>query len=224
MRYFVMNKPPGCITGRTDPGGRPTVYAHVPPHFPALPHVGRLDFNTEGLLLFTDDGRLAQALLNAGFSGEASAVQAPPVEKVYHVKVRALLDDGDPRVASLALPLVLPDTPPTTPARVRLLSRRSRATWVELELREGRHHQVRRLCARAGLQIVKLRRVRLGPLELGELPLRWCRPLTPAELAACYARALPADPLPELEAIDDSREAYASARARQASGGAEPAA
>ena len=71
MRYFILHKPAGCITARRDFAARSTVYDHVPTHFPILPHVGRLDYATEGLLLFTDDGRLAQALLNPGFKGAA---------------------------------------------------------------------------------------------------------------------------------------------------------
>jgi 23S rRNA pseudouridine2605 synthase len=215
VRYFVLNKPPGCISARRDFAGRPTVYDHVPPHYPDLPHVGRLDFNTEGLLLFTDDGRLAQALLNPGFAGLADPSAVPPVEKVYHVKVRGELGDADPVLARLAEPMVILGAPPTRPAKVRVVAHRARATWVEVVIDEGRNRQVRRLCERAGLQIVKLRRVRLGPLWLGDLKLRWCRPLTATEVAACYTLALPADPAPPHEPIDDTPEAAARARARR---------
>lgn len=223
VRYFVLNKPPGCVSARRDFADRPTIYDHVPPHYPDLPHVGRLDFNTEGLLLFTDDGRLAQALLNPGYAGLADPSAVPPVEKVYHVKVRAHLDDGHPALAQLAEPIVIMGGPPTRAAKVRVVGHRARATWVEVLIDEGRNRQVRRLCERAGLQIVKLRRVRLGPLELGDLKLRWCRPLTTAEITACYARALPADPLPPGEGIDDSPEAAARARALRAASAGESA-
>src|SRR5690554_6011714 len=99
MPAFIMNKPPGCITARVDFEDRPTVYDHVPKHFAPLPHVGRLDFNTEGLLLFTDDGKLAQALLNKDYAGptsmEGNAPDSSPIEKVYHVKVKAKLGPDD---------------------------------------------------------------------------------------------------------------------------------
>ncbi|MFH1469643.1 MAG: pseudouridine synthase [Pseudomonadota bacterium] len=190
FQYFILNKPPGCITGRRDPEGRPTVYAHVPAHFPSLPHVGRLDFNTEGLLLFTDDGRLARALLDPGFGG------GQHVEKVYHVKVRPPLEQADPRISGLERPLPLPSGALTAPARARWLAPRTRSCWIEVVITEGRHHQVRLLCAREGLQIVKLRRVSLGPLALGELRPRWCRFLTADEIAACYTLALPSDDPP----------------------------
>jgi 23S rRNA pseudouridine2605 synthase len=202
--YFILNKPPGCITGRGDPQGRATVYDHVPAHFPALPHVGRLDYNTEGLLLFTDDGRLARALLDPGQHAQGG------IEKVYQVKVRPRLAPDDHRIAGLEAPLALEGGELSRPARARWLKDRSRSSWVEIVLTEGRHRQVRRLCERAGLQIVKLRRVALGPLSLGDLALRWCRPLGPEELEACYAAALPGVPTPRLVTIDDSDEARAA--------------
>ncbi len=193
-RYFVLNKPPGCITGRSDPQGRALVYDHVPAHYPRLPHVGRLDYNTEGLLLFTDDGRLARALMDGDFGGERE-----PIEKVYRAKVRPLMEPDDARIARLAAPLEHPHGGTTTGARVRWLAPRARSCWVELIITEGRHRQVRLLCERSGLQIVKLRRVALGPLQLGDLKLRWCRPLRQDELEACYAAALPGEAAPVLE-------------------------
>jgi 23S rRNA pseudouridine2605 synthase len=210
MQYFVLHKPRGCITARADFEDRPLVYDHVPPHYPRLPHVGRLDFNTEGLLLFTDDGRLGQALTNPGFSGEA---EAAPVEKVYEVKVRGVLEPDDHRIELLGRPLAFNSGHTTAPARVRLLRHRSRATWLEVVLTEGRNRQIRRLCERSGLQVVKLRRVAIGPLLLGDLPPRWCRPLTEQEVAACYAAALPGEAPPVPTPIDDSPAAYALAKA-----------
>lgn len=202
--YFVLNKPDGCITTMHDPRGRPTVYAHVPSRYPVLPHVGRLDYNTEGLLLFSDDGRLAQALLNPEFAmpGPDGAVR-PRIEKVYHVKVQGRLDPDDPRIAELSAPLDHPDGVMTRPARARFLELRSSATWIEVVLTDGRTRQVRLLCARSGLRVVKLRRVAIGPLRLGDLKLRWCRPLTRDEVAACYALALPGEPLPPFLPIDE---------------------
>lgn len=210
MRIFMLHKPRGCITARADFAGRPTVYDHVPPHFPRLPHVGRLDFNTEGLLLFTDDGRLAQALGNPGFAGVAEEV--PPIEKVYHLKVRGVLAPDDGRIGLLGEPLRFNTGPVTRPARVRWLEHRSRATWIEVVLREGRNRQIRRLCDRSGLQVVKLRRVAIGPVGLGDLPARWCRQLTAEEVAALYAAAMPDDAPPPHEPFDDSPEALARAR------------
>ena len=200
MRYFILNKPPGTITGRSDPHGRPTVIDHVPTHFPPLPHVGRLDWASEGLLLFTDDGVLSRALLDRTV-GEV-------VEKAYHVKVRDRLDPEDSRIARMEQPLDY-DGVSTKPARVRFVELRTRATWLEVVITEGKHHQIRHLCARSGFPVLKLRRVRIGPLELGGLKLRWCRPLEPDEVSALYAAALPGVPVPPVHPIDDSADARA---------------
>ena len=207
MRYFLLNKPPGCISAARDFAGRPTVYDHVPTHFPRLPHVGRLDFGTEGLLLFTDDGRLAQALMNPGWGGLADPDSLPPVPKVYRLKLRDRLDPDDPRIVRLREPLAFRSGYVTRPAEVRFVEQRTRATWLEVILHEGRNRQIRRLCERSRLQVLKLRRIAVGPLELGTLKLRWCRPLTQGEVAAFYAAAMPEDPLPEFEPIDDSEAA-----------------
>lgn len=210
MQYFVLNKPPGCITAARDFADRPTVYDHVPTHFPRLPHVGRLDYETEGLLLFTDDGRLAQALMNPGFKGLADPAEVPPVRKVYRLKVRDRLDPDDPRIARLTKPLVFRSGYVTAPAEARFVEHRTRSTWLEVVLVEGRNRQIRRLCERSRLQVLKLRRVAVGPLEVGSLKLRWCRPLTDDEVAALYAAAMPEDPLPAIEPIDDTPEARAT--------------
>jgi 23S rRNA pseudouridine2605 synthase len=201
VRYFMLNKPPGTITGRTDPHDRPTVYDHVPTHFPRLPHVGRLDWATEGLLLFTDDGRLSRGLLDR--------TTGSIVEKTYRVKVRDRLDPEDPRIARLELPLDMHGVP-TVPARARFLELRTRATWLEIVISEGKHHQIRHLCARSGFPVLKLRRQRLGPLDLGGLKLRWSRPLLEAEVESLYAAALPDAPRAPYEPIDDSAEARAA--------------
>ncbi len=201
MRYFILNKPPKTICARRDFADRPTVYDHVPSWYPDLPHVGRLDWATEGLLLFTDDGRLAQGLLNASYKGSADAAEVPPIEKTYRVKVRDRLDPSDPRIARLEQPLSYPGGVETRPARASFVALRTRATWLEVTITEGRHHQVRHLCARSGFPVLKLRRTRLGPLALGDLPMRWCRPLEEDEVEALYRVALPEDPRPPFEPL-----------------------
>ena len=197
-----MNKPPDCICARADHRNRPLVYAHVPASYPSLPHTGRLDLNTEGLLLFTDDGKLQQALLN----GKLRASQGlPPIEKEYHAKVRGILSPEDPRLAEMQQPLVYRGCIETAPASVSWIAHRTRATWLSIVITEGRHRQVRLLCGRSWLQVIKLRRVRLGPLHLGDLPLRWCRPITRTEAEALYAAAFPGGSFPAWETISDPR-------------------
>lgn len=203
VRYFALNKPPGCVSATRDFAGRPTVYDHVPSHYPRLPHVGRLDWASEGLLLFTDDGRLAQALTNPAFKGLADPSTVPPILKVYRVKVRDLLDPDDPRIARLCRPLAFRTGHVTVPAEARFVLHRTRATWLEVIICEGRNRQIRRLCERSRLQVLKLRRIAIGPLLLGDLMMRWCRPLSFEEVAALYRAAMPADPVPEFEPILD---------------------
>jgi 16S rRNA U516 pseudouridylate synthase RsuA-like enzyme len=84
----------------------------------------------------------------------------------------------------------------TRPARVGWLAERKRSVWIEVTITEGRHRQVRHLCRRSGFQIVKLRRVSLGPLSLGDLTLRWCRGLHSREVRELYRAALPGEPPP----------------------------
>ena len=191
FQYFMLNKPHGCITARRDFEGRSTVYDHIPAHFPDLPHVGRLDYNTQGLLLFTDDGRLAQALLNKKYAGNADPDSVEPVEKLYHVKVKAHLEAGDPIFSRLEEPLEFEPGRFTEPAEAGWVAERSSCTWISIKICEGRHRQVRKLCDKVGLQIRKLRRMKLGPLELGDLKMRWCRMLEDDEIAALYDLALP---------------------------------
>lgn len=191
MQYLMLNKPPGCISARVDWRDRPTVYDHIPAHFPNLPHVGRLDFNTEGLLLFTDDGRLQQGLLNKKYAGNANPEETEPVEKVYHIKVKAEIEADHPILRRLEEPLEYKPGLFTAPAVVSYVAPRSSCTWLSMTITEGKHHQVRRICKREGLQIRKLRRVKFGPLELGDLKIRWCRMLEDWEIEALYKVALP---------------------------------
>lgn len=208
MQYFILHKPPGCLSARRDYLDRPTVYDHIPPHYPALGHVGRLDFNTEGLLIFTDDGHLNQALLNKEYGGET------PIEKVYHVKLKGILAESDWGIKELKEPIEFERGRFTEAARrVRVLEYRSSCTWVEVVICEGRQRQVRKLCARSGYQVRKLKRVRLGPLELGDLKMRWCRPLSLEEVEALYEASLPGERPLEYEPIVDTPEAYAKAKA-----------
>lgn len=212
---FILNKPPGCISARRDFAGRPTLYDHVPPHYPALPHVGRLDWASEGLMLFTDHGVLAARLLDPH--------KDTPTQKRYHVKIRDVMPPDAPHWARLERPLHFRSGPVTRPAEVRFLEHRTRATWIEVILRDGKNRQIRRLCEREGLQVLKLRRVAFGPLELGDLPLRWCRPLTDAEWRALHDEAMPGQPVEPLMPFDASREAYLRAKTeRQPQVGTEP--
>jgi pseudouridine synthase len=146
--------------------------------------VGRLDYRSEGLLLFTNDGDLAYRLAHPRYK----------VEKVYDVEV-----DGRvaPAVTDSLRRGVLLDDGPTQPARVRVVAKGQGRTRLEIALREGRKRQVRRMLGLFGLEVVRLVRVRFGSLELGELASGAWRMLEPAEVAALREAAGLAAPGPE---------------------------
>jgi pseudouridine synthase len=167
--YLMLHKPRGYVTTLRDPEGRPTVLDLLPSRGARVFPVGRLDYQTEGLLLLTNDGELAAQLMHPRHG----------VEKTYLAKVR-----GNPESAELkrlADGIVL-DGRRTLPARARVI-RRAPNAWLQLGIREGRKHQVRRMLAAIGHPVMKLRRVGYGGLTLGRLPVGSYRSLSAAELA-----------------------------------------
>nr|WP_317323217.1 pseudouridine synthase [uncultured Flavonifractor sp.] len=163
--YLLLNKPRGYVTTLSDERGRKTVADLVKDCGVRVWPVGRLDLDSEGLLVLTDDGELTQRLLHPSHE----------VEKEYLVWVRGDLDSGLPVLRG---PMKL-DGVPLSPARVEQRG----AGVLSVTIHEGRNRQVRRMCALAGLQVTRLRRVREGALTLGDLrPGRWRR-LTPEEVA-----------------------------------------
>ena len=164
--YVLRNKPPGVVTTARDPGGRPTVVGLVG-HTSRVVPVGRLDADTTGVLLLTNDGELAHRLAHPRYE----------VDKVYVAEV-----EGDPSPETLAALErgVELDDGRTAPARARRLARGR----VELVLHEGRKHQVKRMLAAVGHPVRSLSRTRYGPLTVTGLdPGEW-RELTPVEVDA----------------------------------------
>ncbi len=168
--YLLLNKPAGYVTTLRDPQGRRVVTDLIRDLPVRVFPVGRLDANTEGLLLLTNDGELAQRLAHPRHK----------VEKTYLVKVRGLLDENARRRLEDG---VLLDDGPTQPCTVERIRKTGSNTWFELTLREGRNRQVRRMCAAVGFPVVRLKRIRLGFLELGNLAPGAYRRLGSAELA-----------------------------------------
>jgi 23S rRNA pseudouridine2605 synthase len=175
--YVLLNKPAGHVTTRSDPEGRPTVMDLLPERWRGrLKPVGRLDYGTEGLLLFTDDGDLANRLTHPRFG----------CSKRYLVKVRGF--PGKAAVERLGRGMFIAGrrTAPVTPRQVRTrrggrIARSS--SWWEMELREGRTRQIREMFFRVGHPVQRLRRVAIGRLEDAELrPGSW-RELSPGEVA-----------------------------------------
>ena len=175
---LVLHKPAGYITSRGDPGGRPTVYALLDAGGPWVFPVGRLDRDSSGLLVLTNDHRLGQRLTDP----EAH------VPKRYHARVRGV--PGPEALDALREGVPLGDGTVSRPAEVRALgTAQSGTSWLEIVLTEGKNRQVRRMCANVGHDVEELVRVAVGALDLGDLaPGQW-RQLSPAEVARLAAGA-----------------------------------
>jgi 23S rRNA pseudouridine2605 synthase len=168
---LALHKPVGYITSRGDPGGRPTVYDLIPDVDRWVFPVGRLDRDSSGLLLLTNDHRLGQRLTDP----------AHHVPKTYHVRVRGVPDEEAQRALREGVPLG--DGSVSRPARVRALgTARAGTAWLEVVLTEGKNRQVRRMCAAVGHDVRELVRVAIGALTLGDLPAGRHRRVTAAEL------------------------------------------
>jgi len=166
--YYLLNKPAGYVTTVTDTHGRPTVMGFVPER-PRVYPVGRLDFDTEGLLLLTNDGELTNALLHP--SGE--------VDKVYRAAATGQVSDA--AIAQLAAGIELEDGI-TAPAGVRLVKRTPRQTVLEITIHEGRKRQVKRMLMATGHRVLHLERVGFAFLTLSGLERGKYRNLTSQEI------------------------------------------
>jgi len=153
---LVLFKPRRCVTTLHDPQGRPTVADFVNKFPMRLYPVGRLDYDVEGLLLLTNDGELAHRLQHPRYK----------VPKTYLVKVRG--HPPEEAVARLQQGVNLEDGI-TAPAELIVMEDDQKATWLSLTLREGRKHQVKRMCAAVGHPVLRLRRTKVGPIELDNL-------------------------------------------------------
>jgi len=172
VRWLVLNKPRGTLTTRKDPRGRPTVYSLLPPDSDSLRYVGRLDMNTEGLLIFTNDGDAVHGLLHP----------SSEVSREYRAWVRDV--PSDRTLQQLARGVELEDGR-ARPEEVQVLrASEEKGAIVSLVLREGRKREVRRLLKAVGHPVRRLRRVRFGPLRLQDLkPGEW-RELSGGEVRA----------------------------------------
>jgi 23S rRNA pseudouridine2605 synthase len=178
--HYLLNKPVGVVTTASDPQGRSTVVELVPAEPRVFP-VGRLDLDTEGLLVLTNDGDLAQLLAHPRHG----------VEKEYLAQVEGVPSRGALRRLREGVDL---DDGRTAPARVRLVQQVPGGAAVAIVVHEGRNRQVRRMCEAVGHPVRRLVRTRIGPVADRRLaPGAW-RPLRPREVRALYAAALGAAP------------------------------
>jgi len=173
LLYFLLHKPKGYVTTVSDPEGRPTVMELMKKCPQRVYPVGRLDYASEGLLLMTNDGQLAQRLMKAGS-------HAP---KTYLVKISGQPDEQVLNRLRAGITIELEDgmRVKTSPAKLRLVEG-SANPWYEVILSEGRNRQIRRMFQRVGFNVLKIKRVQLGPLVL-DIPPGKYRPLTVREVA-----------------------------------------
>jgi 23S rRNA pseudouridine2605 synthase len=162
--YVLLYKPKGYLTSMADPKGRPLVTDLIPSSLGRLHPVGRLDFNTEGLLLLTNDGEFTNLITSA----------KNQIAKVYQVKVKGVPPDN--AIERLRRGIVIGEEERTAPAEVRRLRTSETNSWFEVILHEGRNQQIRRMFDAIGHSVIKLARTRIGSLEDVRLkPGRWRR-------------------------------------------------
>lgn len=172
--YLMMNKPRGYITSMSDDRGRRCVTQLLPQTDVRVFPIGRLDLNTEGLLLFTSDGNFANDMMHPSRA----------VTKTYRVTVRP--DITDEQAVKLSEGVMI-DGRKTAPAEVRVLDKQPNRVVMELVIREGRNRQVRKMCEAVGLEVARLKRTSVGPIKLGMLKPGTCRELKAEELKALRA-------------------------------------
>ncbi len=177
--YVLLNKPKGYLSSLSDPKGRPLVTSLVPSSLGRLHPVGRLDFNTEGLLLLTNDGEFTNFVTSA----------RNQIPKVYRVKVKGVPTDY--AIHRLRGGIRLDDQKRTAPAEIESLQRTQTNAWFAVTLHEGRNQQIRRMFDAIGHSVLKLSRVRIGPIDDSRLQTGEWRLLTPGEVKKFYRAPTP---------------------------------
>lgn len=179
--YVLLNKPPGYLSTRTDPDQRQTVFDLLPPELPRLFHVGRLDQDSEGLLILTNDGDLALRLTHPRFK----------IDKEYEVSLDRAYNTADtPRLLE-GMYIKVDGEGGRMPGRARARAEsvyRLGPQTIKIILRQGLKRQIRLMLAELGYEVRRLRRTRLGPLPLGSLPVGHWRYLLPRELGSLRER------------------------------------
>lgn len=167
--YILIHKPKGTVTTTADPEGRPTVIDLLKKKKPKVFPVGRLDFDAEGLLLLTNDGKMAYRLSHPSFR----------VARTYHVKVKGY---PPPEVIQKLRAGIILDDGPTAPCHIKPLRPTAENFWVEMVMHEGRNRQVKRMWEKVGHPVLKLKRVSFAGLSLGRLAPGQYRSLRPEEV------------------------------------------
>lgn len=208
--YLLVNKPPSYITSMYDPEGRPLVTDLLPKSMPRVWPVGRLDWDTEGLLIMTNDGKLTNLMTHPSHE----------VPKTYAVKVRGQIGERDEVLDRLREGVEIGPGEVTKPAQVRVTGDNGRNTWLEMTITEGKNRQIRRMWEAVDHLVMKLRRIAMGSLTIDGLPSGAYRTLTHAEVAELYGdldAALPDMARPsrrEKKRTQEDRERHAKPRAQ----------
>jgi 23S rRNA pseudouridine2605 synthase len=170
--YWMLNKPHSLVTTAADEQGRETVYAKLPKGLPWMSPVGRLDKASEGLLLFTND------------SEWAARITAPEshLDKIYHVQINSVA--GEELLHALERGVIDKDGEMLRAKQVKRIREGEKNSWIELVLDEGKNRQIRRMLEASGVEILRLIRVAIGPLQLGTLAKGQARALARQEKAA----------------------------------------
>ncbi|HSR41124.1 MAG TPA: pseudouridine synthase, partial [Longimicrobiales bacterium] len=175
LRWILLHKPRGHVTTKSDPHGRATVYDLLPERFRGLRYVGRLDMDTEGLLLFTNEGDAGHRRLHPSWEVEreyrATVEGRPDRDALRRLEEGVELEDG-----------------PARAVEARLVEEAGHGAVLALVLREGRKREVRRMCEAVGHPVTHLARVRFGPVALGDLPPGEWRELSDGEIRTLRER------------------------------------
>jgi 23S rRNA pseudouridine2605 synthase len=191
-RLWRFHKPPGLVTTNRDPEGRPTIFEHLPKHLPRVVTIGRLDLNTEGLLLLTNDGELARAL----------ELPATGLERKYRARAFGRIEQRDLDKLRDGIEYDGVDYRSIIARLDRTVGHNS---WIDMTLVEGKKREARRALESLGLKVNRLIRVSYGPIELGDLALGAVEEVPAAELLASFAAVLPEKRRPELQAPRPAR-------------------
>ncbi len=189
--YLLLYKPTGYITSLDDPKGRPTVVDLLPDDLPRIWPVGRLDFDSSGLLLMTDDGKLTNLITHPSHE----------ITKTYAVECRGTIEPDSSVIRRLEAGVELDDGYTTAPADVAITEQTGDTTWLELVLHEGKNRQIRRMGDAVGHPVETLRRIAVGTVHIEGLAPRDHRPMTHDEVSDLYdlagvdmpSRAIPSD-------------------------------
>jgi 23S rRNA pseudouridine2605 synthase len=181
--YYAVNKPPGVVSTNYDQAGRPRVVDLLPDKGERLFTVGRLDLSSEGLILVTNDGLLAQGLTHPRYgvekTYEAQVAGMPTLETIEQLRQGVRLAEGFAR-----------------PKYVRVKATHKQSTLLEIVLQEGKNREIRRLLAKVGHKVLHLRRTAVGPIKLADLPPGHWRRLFPDEVKQLRRAALARDRRP----------------------------